>query len=445
MVETNMARPVCVALVGHTAQMGGAEHALMRLVEAMDRSRWRPVVVFGEDGPAVERMRRESLEVYVCSSGPCLAGTRKESLSVSGIFQAERIRALLSQVYRLCCFFRRRGVQLVHTNSLKSHVYGGIAARILGIPLVWHLRDSIREPYLPAPAVRCMRMLGGFLPDAVVAVSRSVAHDLLGSGGNRKCAIVYDGLREAEFAQPPAAAHDTEGAPPVIGMVGRITPWKGQHVFLEAAALLKTRGFKLRYEILGAPLFGEREYFDALRTQARRSGLEGDVHFHGAVEDVACRIRQWRAVVHASVSPDPCPNVILEAMAAGVPVVGSDGGGVPEILNEGRFGWLHPMGDALALAGVLETVLKAPAKAREMAFEAKEYASRVFTAVRVAREVERCWAEFDSAKIWSRRCWPQLEEGIVRQGFLSEIRGRFPTRGAGGEPRGSMVAGGEER
>jgi glycosyltransferase involved in cell wall biosynthesis len=305
-------------------------------------------------------------------------------------------------------FFRERGVDMVHTNSLKAHVYAGIAARICGIPLVWHLRDSIHESYLPATSVRGMRWLGRMLPRKIVTVSRSVARHLTGDAHSQRCAVVYDGLRDGELENLPAPAGAADGDI-TIGMVGRLTRWKGQHVFLEAAALLSERGLRARFEIVGEALFGEEDYKRELQARCRELGMEPEIHFCGAVNDVSLRIRRWRALVHASISPDPCPNVVLEAMAAGVPVVGSDGGGVPEILEEGRLGWLHPMGDSRALANVLETILQNPQKAAAMATDARMHAGRVFTASRAAREVEACWAELALARPWQKRRWPQIE------------------------------------
>jgi glycosyltransferase involved in cell wall biosynthesis len=412
-----MKRPVCVALMAHTAQMGGAEHALLRLVESMDRSRWHPVVVFAEDGPAVQKLRLQSVETYVRPMDALLSGTRKGSLSTMGCIRPRRIAGLVSHVIGTMRFFRERGVQIVHTNSLKAHVYAGLAARLSGIPLVWHLRDTIHRSYLPAASVRGMRLLGAVLPDRVVAVSRSVAIDLLGKDPRRKSTVVYDGLRETDFGPCPsdcpgeARGNPAAGAQiPTLGMVGRITSWKGQHVFIEAAAFLKQRGFALRLEIVGAPLFGEEAYRRELQSLVQHWGVEDRVTFLGAVEDVPQRIRAWTALVHASISPDPCPNVVLEAMAAGVPVVGSDGGGVPEILEEGRLGWLFPMGNASALADVLEGILSNPSKALAIARDAWAHASRFFTSRRVAEEVERCWSGLECTGGWRKRWWPQLEE-----------------------------------
>jgi glycosyltransferase involved in cell wall biosynthesis len=417
--------PFYVALVGHTAQMGGAEHALVRLVETLDRSLWHPVVVFAEEGPAVEKIRQLSAEAYVLPVGETLGTTRRESLSLLGCLRLSRITGLVRQVARMAAFFRARGVQLVHTNSLKAHVYAGFAARLAGIPLVWHLRDSVHESYLPIPAVRALRFLGQRLPHKVVAVSQSVARDLLGAYSPDKCAVIYDGLRDADF-NSGVSSGVPDPAEPTLGMVGRITRWKGQHVFVEAAELLVRRGFSLRFEILGAPLFGEQDYWEHLHALVRKKGLENRVFFRGGVTDVGRRIRAWKAVVHASVSPDPCPNVILEAMAAGVPVVGSDGGGVPEVLGEGRFGWLHPMGNATALADALEQILRYPSKAEAISREARLHARAHFTATRVTREVEECWAKLASPGGWKKRRWPELEtsgDGISRAGLTKIVSG----------------------
>jgi len=144
-------------------------------------------------------------------------------------------------------------------------------------------------------------------------------------------------------------------------MVGRLAPWKGQHVFLEAFARAFPAGGAGADEgtrsaealLVGSALFGEDDYVAALHAQVADLGLEGRVRFTGFVDDVAALLAEVDVVVHASVVAEPFGQVVVEAMAAGRPVIASDLGGPAEVVTDGVDGLLSPAGDADALAACL--------------------------------------------------------------------------------------------
>lgn len=409
-----MKRARVVCFVNHTAETGGAEFALNRLVAGVDRMRWHPVVVFGEYGPAVDLFRRRGVETYVLPIPKNIAKARRGSLSGTACFRPKKVWDAACYVASLVSLFRTRAVEIVHTNSMKAHVLGGVAARCARIPLVWHLRDCLHPAHLPNTALKLMRKLAQTLPQRVLCVSQSVAKDALGSHGAHRAQVVYDGIDPECFENP--ARSPAGVVPPVwrVGMVGRFAPWKGQHVFLEAAAKLIQKGHRVQFELLGAPLFGEDAYARRLSQFAEATALQSHVSFLGFVPDVPRRIRSWHALVHASTAPDPCPNVVLEAMAAGVPVVGADGGGVPELLDGGRCGALFPMDDPNALSGQLESIFAQPLLRAEYAVKARERALSLFCSDRVDREVSAVWEAVLDPAVYRRRRWAWLEDECVR-------------------------------
>ncbi|RFC42107.1 MAG: Glycosyltransferase involved in cell wall bisynthesis [Verrucomicrobia bacterium] len=408
-----MNREKVVCFLNHAAEMGGAEFALARLVGALDRSQWHPVVVFGEEGPAVELLREQSVETYVIPLGAGLGKVRRENLGSPAWLLGGRAIAAARYVVRLSRFFKERAVELVHTNSMKAHVLGGVAAKLSGIPLVWHLRDSLHPMCLPPCALAGMRWLAWHLPDELITVSRSVAKDALGGAKAHYARVIYDGLDEGCFpamTAPPPRPY--QGSKWTVGIAGRLCAWKGQHLFLEAAANLLESGMQIRFELLGGPLFGQEAYAERLKQFAASSGLSEHIHFHGFVSDVPARIRSWDLLVHASTAPDPCPNVVLEAMAAGVPVVGADGGGVPELLEGGSCGMLFPRDDSRALSRCIESALLDKPRRDRFARLARERAERCFRSERVGKEVASVWAPLTRPGPHERRAWPWIENGI---------------------------------
>jgi glycosyltransferase involved in cell wall biosynthesis len=157
------------------------------------------------------------------------------------------------------------------------------------------------------------------------------------------------------WAAPVADPKRSEnGRPFTVGMIGRIARWKGQHIFVEAFSKASLPG-DARALVVGAPLFGpdEEEYLAELHELVRARGLGGRVRFTGFVDDAASVLDELDALVHASSIPEPFGQVVVEGMAAGVPVIAAGAGGPLELIADGIDGLLCPPGDVAALAACL--------------------------------------------------------------------------------------------
>ena len=152
-----------------------------------------------------------------------------------------------------------------------------------------------------------------------------------------------------EFELPARRHGLQDGDALTVGIVGRISPWKGQDVFLRAFALaFPDSGARAR--IVGGALFGEEAYGETLMALADELGIAERVDFTGHVDDVAAELAGLDIAVHASTIPEPFGQVVVEAMAAGVPVVATNAGGPAEVVSDGVDGLLFPMGDVEGLA-----------------------------------------------------------------------------------------------
>jgi glycosyltransferase involved in cell wall biosynthesis len=162
---------------------------------------------------------------------------------------------------------------------------------------------------------------------------------------------------------------------PLIGMFGRICPWKGQDVFLRAIA--KVPGVSA--VIAGGALFGEEEHEQRMKALAHELGVTHRVTFAGHVEEVIAVMAACDVVVHCSTAPEPFGRVIVESMFVGTPVIASDAGGAREIVTHGVTGQLTPMNDAPALATAISRYLEEPGWARNVASRAQAEAERRFS------------------------------------------------------------------
>jgi glycosyltransferase involved in cell wall biosynthesis len=384
------APPIRVLYLDHTVTLSGGELALARLLGALDRTRVTPIVVLAEDGPLRELLAQQAVETHVLPLDEKLRRVRKDSLGIAGLLgQLRSLGSLWRYARRLSGFARQQRADLIYSNSLKSDFYGALAARLAGLPVVWHVRDRIEGSYLPPAAVWLVKLLARHVPNCVVANSASTLATL-NLRGRRPAAIIASGLTR-EHIERCSAARQPDSMPR-IGIIGRIAPWKGQDVFLEAAALLLRSGVLARFRIVGAPLFGEEAFEQQLRALATTLGIEAQVEFLG-FGDVPEVLRSLDVLVHASKMPEPFGQVIIEGMAAGLPVVATDGGGAREIIDNGRTGVLVPMGDAGALARALAQLLREPDQARQLAAAGRQHVLTHYSIERSARQSEALYAQ----------------------------------------------------
>ena len=251
------------------------------------------------------------------------------------------------------------------------------------------------------------------LPSAVVANSKSTLECLKtratgksswGSAKSLSSWVVYDGIRVSDAQKIPAIEDKSInipcGAKPVIALVGRIAEWKGQHIYIQAAAEVIRRHPGAEFWIVGAPLFGEFDYESRLHELVDSLGLSDRVHFLGFRSDVPHLLDLVTVVVHASCLGEPFGQVVIEGMAASKPVVATNGGALPEIITDGVTGRLVPMNDAPAMAGAISSLLSNPEEAKLIGLRGRQHVFDKFTVTHTARSMERVYEHiFATAKL----------------------------------------------
>ncbi len=292
----------------HTASLGGGEVALLNLVQGLDRTRYRPLVILGSEGRLQAKLTEAGVETQILPISAEVVETRKDTLGAGSLLRLRAITQSATYAAKLARLIRRENAALVHTNSLKADIIGGMAARMARVPVIWHVRDRIETDYLPRPVVMLFRRLCRFVPNYIIANSTATLQTLH-LPSNRSASTVYsgvaaergrvvhDGVAPEAFSHEAAATSDS----PVIGLIGRISPWKGQHIFVEMAAQVHARFPNARFQVCGSPLFGEEAYEAQVRAQVRQLGLETCVEFLGFRSDVYQRDSEHgycRACVH---------------------------------------------------------------------------------------------------------------------------------------------------
>lgn len=408
-----------IVVLDHTGAVGGAELALIRLLDHLDADISVHTILFS-DGPLARAIADSGHSVEVWPLSPRIAAANREASG--GTRAAALVNAIrvLPYAVRLGLRLRRLDPDLIHTTSLKADLIGLVAARVAERPLVWHIHDRISSDYLPAPLVRLVRRLARWAPDRVIVNSAGTAVTLPKAKG---LTIAYPGFSPAQLGPSPQDRRRPE--PPVIGIVGRISPTKGQLSFVRAAAIVRSRFPGARFRVVGAPLFGEDAYDARVRAEAEALGLADAIEFTGFVEDPTDELDGMSVCVHASAQPEPFGQVIVEAMARGVPVVATRGGGVTEIVHPSPeiepFGWLVPRDDVDGLAEAIIAVLEQPEVALSRAIAAWREVQERFSIIRTADAIQTVWR--DAARPPLPKALPEVADA---GGVGSDIIGSTP-------------------
>jgi glycosyltransferase involved in cell wall biosynthesis len=394
-----------VVYLDHVARLSGGEIALMRLLTHLQSV--NPHVILGEDGPLATRLQQAGVSVEVLPIAPSARDLRRDSVRL-GLGAAAPLSALhtLTYIVRLALRLRALQAEVVHTNSLKAGVYGSLAAKAAGVPVVWHVRDRIAEDYIPSSAVRLVRTLIRHLADGVIANSAATLQTLpadvrgngdgdRGSNGERGGGglswVIPASVQAPAGTRTPADRRAlARGADPAtFGMLGRIAPWKGQDLFLRAFAAAFPAGAEQAI-VVGAAMFGEEGYERELRALAQSLGIAERVEFRGFREDVWPELGRMDVLVHASLIPEPFGTVVLEGMAAGLAVIAADEGGPASVIVDGQTGRLFRSRDPDALAAAMLALRDDP-RERERLGAAAQGAVAEYHPDAVARRLERVY------------------------------------------------------
>ena len=357
-----------VLFVNPGRALGGAEHSLLLLLQGAPSGIEANVAVFGR-GPFRDRLSAIGIPTVELPLPRWTRAVGRYRLPGGPVGGAALLAGGLPAALRLAAAARRAGADLIHTNGMKAHLLGGLAGRLVRVPVIWHLRDFPPEGW----AGRTFREVARRLPEVILAPSEAVAASLRLPGRTR-LGVVPDPVDLDRFH--PGIPGDRirrelgiAGEEPLIGMIGHLTPWKGHEVFLEIARAVADRIPGSRFVVVGGSIYethGHAGYPESLRQRAAALGLSDRVTFLGIRDDIPEVLAGLDVLVHAPTAPEPFGRVLVEAMAVGRPVVAARCGGIPEVVEDGVTGILVPSGNVGAFANAVVRLLDDPVLCRRL-------------------------------------------------------------------------------
>ena len=361
----------------HAPALGGAEQSLLLLLQHLDRSRWQLHLACVGGGLA-EKAASLGASVHVVPMPRLRRSVRAPVDWLRGVWAIAEVA-------------RKAGARLLIANTVRAAFYAAPAARLARIPFIWYMRDFWLSESKPRHlwADRLGKQLLCRAAIKVIANSEATADHL---PCRIKAAVIYNGI-DVERYDPEMDGRpfrERYGIPQqalVVGMVGRLRPWKGQDRFLRVLARVWEEIPGVWGVVVGGTPLGEGEaYPEQLRRLACSLGLENCLIFTGHLEDVRPALAAMDVFVHPG-DPEPFGLVNVEAMAMGKPVVAFAHGALPEIVADGETGLLVPPRDEPAMAQAIRTLLQDPALRHKMGKAGRERALSRFTSAKMVQEV----------------------------------------------------------
>lgn len=374
-----------ILFLTHVGAPGGAELKMIDLCKAIKPA---AEVMHFEPGPLETLLKEQGIPSRVCFMPAAMAGFKREDGLVAMLKAIPAALSMVGRVAKAC-----RDFDVIVCMSQKSFLLAALAKPFARRPIIWFMNDILSREHFSRTSLFINRTFSRLAATHVVLNSQASLDAWHESGGRREnVSIIYPGpdigvadaeLRESKEIQELREKFSPDSLP-LVGVFGRLSPWKGQDIFIKAL----TRVHNARGIIVGGALFGEEEYERKIKNLAHESGMESRIHFAGHRNDVLQMMAACDVVVHCSTAPEPFGRVIVEAMLAGTPVIASDAGGAKEIIRHGETGMLTPIGNDKALADAIAYYLDNPERAKQIANKARVSAMQNFSSESANRKFQ---------------------------------------------------------
>lgn len=364
-------------LVAHERNLGGASRSLLTLAEELQAAQNKVTVVVPiKSGQVYRELRKKRIAVRRIFFGWWMMPQDWNPLFKAAFRLLYRMQGIPAA--RIAALAKKCGAQVIHSNSSAIDV-GAMAAQKAGLPHVWHFREfgdlDYRLQYLKGRAASCRYVAK--VPGSVVFISECLRRYYENELPAEKCRVIYNGISERFLIDKWGTGKEV-GSEIIFLIAGNLHRNKRQDLAISACALLYERGFRdFRLRIAGAAsaMADSVNYEKELKAQA--DGLPGIVELIGYQSDMKS-VRQQADVELVCSDSEAFGRVTVEAMMASNPVIASNSGANPELIQTGVNGLLFETGNAAALADRMQVFLEDRAKIRQMGEAAFGYARERF-------------------------------------------------------------------
>jgi len=396
-----------ILYVDNSIGYGGSVICLKLFLANMHRDRYYPVVVTSYADQNYEELNKISEWLYIpnkiIEKETIIKGVEKalEKVKIDGKKFTQIMASVIDYVInifpyvmKLLVFAKRKKVDLIHLNNEPVANIGGIiVARLLGVPCVNHVRGAPLN--WDTPTSRWLYKL----VDHFITVGDWIKRDVKAFNiPESKISTIWDGreLSDYEIKSNQAAKRAELGLVTgqlSAGIVGRINPWKGHIVFINAAEKVLKKFPDCKFFIIGGSTDKFEDYERELKQMVASKGLEANIIFTGQRNDVPDIMNAIDAMVHTTLAPDPYPGVVIEAMLIGKPIIATNIGGPAEAIENYKTGILIPPADSSMLAEKICELLFDEELRLSFGKEAKKVAFERYSIENHVRQIEEVYAK----------------------------------------------------
>lgn len=360
-----------ILFLDQSGKLGGAELSLAEVVKPYQTN---CLVGLFSDGPFKTLLEQQQTPVQILTTQAI--DIHKESSLLQSLSRVSTLIPLMAQVVKIA-----RNYELIYANTQKALVIGAIASVLTRRPLVYHLRDILSADHFSSINRRVAVTLANQFASLVITNSEATQAAFITAGGNPKITnVVYNGFTHTQYQIENETVNQIRQQfglenKFVVGHFSRLSPWKGQHILIEALNHCSKDVIAL---LVGDALFGEQEYVNQLHQQVNDLGLQERVLFLGFRSNIPQLMTACDLIAHTSIAPEPFGRVIVEGMLCGRPVVATAAGGAIELIEHGKTGWLCPPNDPKKLADQINLCRSNPNQSATIANKARSRASQQF-------------------------------------------------------------------
>ena len=369
-----------ILFLDQSGKLGGAELSLLDLAKFYRDS---CLVCLFADGSFRQALEQNQVPVRILSTRSLKI--YKDSNLWQSIKSIGQLLPLINQVAQIS-----REYDIIYANTQKAMVVGAMVSLLTKKPLIYHLHDILSSEHFSLANSQLAVSLANRFTSLIIANSKATKTAFIKAGGKKQLVeVVYNGfnLEQYQNLKPEATQLRQKlnlTRKYVVGHFSRLSPWKGQHILLEAL----THCPDVTAVFVGDALFGEDEYVEQLHQQVKQLGLGDRVIFLGFRTNIPQLMSMCDLIVHTSTSPEPFGRVIVEAMLCGKPVVASAGGATSELISHGYTGWLTPSGDTSKLGEIINRCRQQPDLTKAIAQAGKDAAVRRFNLSNIEQQID---------------------------------------------------------
>lgn len=362
-----------ILILHSTSDLYGASKILLHTATYLATRNNNVYVLLSEEGALADALRGKGVQVIITRLGVL----RRKYFNISGGFNRFfTIRKAIKTIGKLIDQYK---IDLIYSNTT-TVLAGAFVARKKRIRHIWHIHEIISSPVW---FLKAQGWLVNRYSHKVIVVSEAVKKSWQSVVKPEKIEVIYNGIDYAPYECADGSQIrqklDLAKDDVLIGMIGRVHPWKGQKYFLEIAGKIAKQVPQTRFAMVGDVYPGNEYLYSELEESKKELGLSDRVTDLGYRTDVPQILAALDVFILPSTLPDPLPTVVLEAMAAGKPVVATNHGGAPEMIIDGDTGYLIPWDNAEKATTIILQLVNNEKERKIMGTKGSERVRKVFS------------------------------------------------------------------